>query len=480
MAVIATPAVRPPDESEPSLRRALAGAPTVKAACGAVVADLATDAGLMPSVYLVRGGRLRCQAVTRYWQVFDGMPPGAGVIGRTFSSGTNTVIANTRSSSDYLEAVPAVCAEVCVPVRVAGQVVGAINVESEQPLPVDDLVVALERSASRLGERIEELGGLERESRPARLARHAAALAALTDAPSLFERVLEAARDVAEMESAVMALHDDRGGYTTLAQGVHADALEALPTKVLDQLNAWVESMTSAYTIGEPTGHGFVGHEPLRAAGAEALVVLPIGGVGTHRGVLLLTDSAPIALDTEDVELLELLASQATACLATATALEEMGERAARDALTGLGHHATFHSALAEGCSGPTEPRLALLVVDVDGFKAVNDDFGHQAGDRLLTDVSQALDGALGGDDCLFRIGGDEFAALLRVGDRPEREAEATAERLRDAVAASGQPSVSIGVAIREPGEQPSSLFARADAALYRAKRGGRDATVLA
>lgn len=472
MGAIAAPAEPLPDTDASTMRSRLAVADTVKAACAVVVADLATDSALMPSIYLVRGGRLRCQAVTRYWQVFDGMPPGTGVIGRTFASGTRTVISDTKASDEYLEAVPAVCAEVCVPVCVAGEVVGALNVESEQPLAVDEVVVRLDRSAALLGERIEALGGLGRESRSARLARHAVALAPLDDASSILERVLEAACDVAEMESAIVALREQAGEYTTLARGAHAGALEALPGEVLDQVHGWVESMTSAYTIGEPAGRGFEGHEPLRTAGAEALVVLPIGGIGTHRGVLLLIDSAPIALDTEDVELLELLASQATACLATATALEDLRERASRDALTGLGHHATFHAALAEACAGPSQPRLALLVADVDGFKAVNDSLGHQAGDRLLKEVARALNGALGFGDRLFRIGGDEFAALLPVGDQAVDEAEAAAGRLRAAVAASGQPPVSIGVAIHEPGEHADSLFARADAALYRVKRG--------
>ncbi len=455
------------------VREGLAHAESVKAACAVVVDQLAADEALMPSVYLMRGGRLRCQAVTRYWQVFDGMPAGAGVIGATFASGTPTVITDTRSSGDYLEAVPAVRTEVCVPIRLWGEVVGALNVESEQTLPADELPARMERLAAMLARRIAELGGLERESRSARLARHAAALAALTSAEDILDRVLHAACDVAEMESAIIALRDGSGRYATHGHGPSASALEALPTGVLEKVHGWVESMTSVYTIGEPAGHGFAGHEPLRAAGAEALVVLPLGGVGRQRGVLLLTDSAPIALDTDDVELLELLASQASACLGTAAALEKLRDRAERDPLTGLGHHATFHAALREACSGKDEPRLALLVADIDGFKAVNDRLGHRAGDRLLREAAGALNSALGTGEVLFRIGGDEFAALLRVED--VATAERTAGRLRDAVASGHHPPVSIGIALHAPGEEADSLFGRADVALYRVKRTGRD-----
>jgi diguanylate cyclase (GGDEF)-like protein len=451
----------------------LSGAESVKAACAVVVADLARDPALMPSIYLVRGARLRCQAVSGYWQVFDGMPPGTGVIGATFQSGRPIVVSDTEGSDHYLEAVPAVHSEACVPIRIGEDVIGVINVESEQSLDTSATTARLEQCAELLSARIAELGGLQRESRSERLARHAARLAGLVDAGAIQHLVREAARDVAEMESATIALRQADGSYTVNGLGPQAGALEALAPDVLAQLFGWVESMTSAYTIGEPGGRGFAGHEPLRAAGAEALVVLPLGNAEAPSGVLLLTHSAPIALDTEDIELLELLALQATSALATAEAVAELRRRAASDGLTGLGNHATFHAALAEACARPPRPRLALMVADVDRFKAVNDREGHAAGDRALTKVAGALKSALRAEDRVYRIGGDEFAALVRVADADE--ARATAERLHRAMAESACPPVSIGVALHEREEVAESLFGRADAALYRVKRGGGD-----
>jgi len=451
----------------------LSEAGSVKASCAVVVADLARDPELMPSIYLLRAGRLRCQAVARYWQVLDGLPPGAGVIGATFESGRPMVVSDTTRSGQYLEAVPTVCSEVCVPVRLGGDVIGAINVESERILDTAELAAQLERCAVRLSARIAQLGGLPRELRPERLARHAARLAGLVHADAIQDLVRDAARDVAEMESATIALRRGDGRYSISGAGPQARALEELPSEVLDQVLGWVESVTSAYTIGEPEGRGFAGHEPLRAAGAEALVVLPLGGPKVPRGVLLLTHSAPIALDTEDIELLELLALQATSALATAEAVAELRSRASSDGLTGLGNQAAFHAALADACARPPRPRLALLVADVDGFKAVNDREGHAAGDRVLTGVALGLQSALRAEDRLYRIGGDEFAALVRVAD-PE-EAWATAQRLHRAVSETPGPPVSIGVAIHERKEIGDSLFGRADAALYRVKRAGRD-----
>lgn len=456
------------------LAPALARARTVKAACAAVVDDLAATPGLMPSVYLERGGRLRCQAVTGYWQVFDGMPPGAGVIGSTYAAGEPTVIGDTARSADYLEAVPAVRAEVCVPIRLNGRVAGAINVESERPLHGTETVGRLEHCAAALAVRIGELGGLPSESRPQTLARHAAQLAGLRDVAEIHARVIDAARSIAEMDTAVIAEHRDGETDIVAADGAHAAGLQALSCDVLAEVAGWVRSMSSAYTIGEPTGRGFAGHEALRTAGGEALVVLPLGTADDQRGILLLTDSAPIALDTEDIELLELLAALASTCLASVSALEGLRERAARDPLTGLAHHATFWAALSEACADPPQGRrLALLVVDVDGFKAVNDERGHLDGDRVLLGVARTLEDALGSSDLLCRIGGDEFAALVGVTD--EQEALAVAAQLCAAVARREGPRVSIGIGMHRPPEGENPLFARADAAMYRVKRRGGD-----
>ena len=117
---------------------------------------------------------------------------------------------------------------------------------------------------------------------------------------------------------------------------------------------SWVSHGTSSYTVNEATGRGFAGHEPLRRAGAASLVVLPLAAAGERLGILVLADRAPHSLSTEHVELLELLAFQAASGLRMAAAVLELRDRAARDPLTGLGHHATFYDAL------PTLRRPAL------------------------------------------------------------------------------------------------------------------------
>ncbi|HMQ28042.1 MAG TPA: GGDEF domain-containing protein, partial [Acidimicrobiales bacterium] len=113
-----------------------------------------------------------------------------------------------------------------------------------------------------------------------------------------------------------------------------------------------------------------------------------------------------------------------------------------------------------------------------DHFKAVNDAGGHQAGDRVLRDLALCMARELRGGDDLYRVGGDEFAAVL-VGITDPQQALEVAERVR-AVARGAGTTVSVGIASGLAGElDGDELFRRADAALYRAKGGGRDAAVL-
>jgi two-component system cell cycle response regulator len=123
---------------------------------------------------------------------------------------------------------------------------------------------------------------------------------------------------------------------------------------------------------------------------------------------------------------------------------------------------------------------LALVRVDVDHFKAINDTHGHQAGDQVLADVARRLAGAVRGGDELARWGGDEFVAILPGPDKPG--ALRAAERLRAAVAAAPVQAAETELAVTVSvgwahwsGDTPDDLLARADRALYRAKDAGRD-----
>ncbi|WP_313954232.1 diguanylate cyclase [Accumulibacter sp.] len=153
------------------------------------------------------------------------------------------------------------------------------------------------------------------------------------------------------------------------------------------------------------------------------------------------------------------------------------------DALTGVGNRRHLDENLAaewQRARRYGQP-LSLLIFDIDHFKRVNDTWGHEAGDRVLQEVGALLRTFLRDSDRASRLGGEEFVLLMPGSSLVQ--AEAAAERLRQAVAAramSGLPgvTVSLGVAGLANDEDGSSLLARADAALYRAKQGGRNRVV--
>jgi diguanylate cyclase (GGDEF)-like protein len=146
--------------------------------------------------------------------------------------------------------------------------------------------------------------------------------------------------------------------------------------------------------------------------------------------------------------------------------VERLQERADTDPLTGLLNRAGLLRAAARELarSARSGQPLALAVIDLDGFKKVNDTSGHAAGDRLLADVAAAWSESLRATDVLARQGGDEFVLLLPGADFDE--AATVLDRLREEC----DVEWSCGVAVRKPGDDLDQMLARADVRLYEAK----------
>ena len=168
-------------------------------------------------------------------------------------------------------------------------------------------------------------------------------------------------------------------------------------------------------------------------------------------------------------------------------ARQQLHEQADHDLLTGVANRRQLERRMAEVLARDPRrgARIAVLYCDLDHFKQVNDAHGHAVGDDVLAAVAQGLRGAVRERDIVARLGGDEFVIVLD-GVRDAADAQRVAAKVRDAVsvpvAAGGvtvTPRLSVGIAVGRSGDDPADLLARADAALYRAKDGGRDRAIL-
>lgn len=177
---------------------------------------------------------------------------------------------------------------------------------------------------------------------------------------------------------------------------------------------------------------------------------------------------------------LEATVAQRTADLTQANA--ELLKLATHDALTGVYNRRRFDEKLAENSLlfQRTGRTFALLLIDADYFKRINDTYGHAIGDEVLAHLASVIEKTTRATDFVARYGGEEFAVLLPEVDEPDSP-EVVAEKIRAAVAAAvfptvGQMTVSIGIGVAEPADRDSlALLKRADLRLYEAKAAGRN-----
>lgn len=153
---------------------------------------------------------------------------------------------------------------------------------------------------------------------------------------------------------------------------------------------------------------------------------------------------------------------------------------AATDALTGVGNRRKMDADLRQAAelAARGSPLPAVLVLDIDHFKSINDRFGHEAGDRVLSEFAQLISHAVRQSDRVYRMGGEEFLVLLPMVD--PNGLDVVAEKLRRCIEANlrwagGTVTCSLGAALHQRGESVDAWVGRADKALYQAKQDGRN-----
>jgi diguanylate cyclase (GGDEF)-like protein len=300
------------------------------------------------------------------------------------------------------------------------------------------------------------------------------------DPAGVLDLIVDSLGSLVQHDSLVVYRLDRQAGVlkVVLARDVQQDLIAAHEPSIDAGLNGWVVRTGDAILTNDadrdPRSVQIpgTGHDP------ESIIVCPLLADGIAVGTLNISrlGEPRVPFSQDEFELVRLFAAQASVAMRNAETHGAVRLAAEHDALTGLRNHGAFQrdlgAALARG--GP----LALLMLDLDEFKAFNDTRGHPAGDDLLVAIGAALREAVRGSDLVYRYGGDEFALIV-----PGASAATAGEistRVRSSVARLTEQdgplvTVSIGVALSpDDGTVKSPLIDAADRALYAAKPGGR------
>ena len=303
------------------------------------------------------------------------------------------------------------------------------------------------------------------------------------DARAVLDQVTDRLAAVVGYDNIAIELIDRATGRLRpfSARGVHAD--EYLKEWEPDEITALVIRHGEAQLVKDELADPRVAQFESTGPVAGSLIVAPLRGRDGVTGVLTLERlGTEDRFTEEEFELVKLFAAHASIALQNADVYQAVEIRAQTDGLTGLKNHATFQEMLVRAVTRG-DP-FSLIMLDLDEFKGYNDAHGHQAGDRLLRAIAEALVRAGRESDQVFRYGGDEFTLILPATDAHGAQAvarkatsaiEETSRRVARGTRSQHVVTASIGVATYpDDGTDRESIVLAADRACFVAKRGGR------
>jgi diguanylate cyclase (GGDEF)-like protein len=301
------------------------------------------------------------------------------------------------------------------------------------------------------------------------------------DVDSVMELVAERAQALTHAAGAVVELADGDSMVSRASSG-GGRALLGLRFKRSGSLSGLCVDQGRALRCHHSETDHVADRESCGCAGLRSMIVAPFRHNAGVAGVLKVLSPRPRAFDRADLHILQLMADLIAAALYRAAKYEasELFHRATHDSLTGLANRAFFLDRLQHRLAQAqrNSESLAILNLDIDRLKQVNDSHGHRAGDAAIREIAARIQNTSRDSDTVARIGGDEFVVLLsRVDDRAG--ALLQAQRLAESI---GLPfqfeqhaltlSASIGLALYpQDGPDLDSLLEKADQSMYRMKR---------
>jgi diguanylate cyclase (GGDEF)-like protein len=315
---------------------------------------------------------------------------------------------------------------------------------------------------------------LERAQEEGRRNRFLGELGGSIDLDEVLSRTLEAGGAIPGVDAALVSIQTDGEKPIVATMGLSA------------------EEAQRQVISGPPNGHearaiSLVYQYPPSLEGEELVhsgLAVPVPGEAATLGfIAIYSRSQSHRFEEEMIRELEELSKRAGPAIENARRFKEARKLADLDALTGLHNRRYFHETLAREVSRAHRygRQLALIVFDLDDFKAINDRIGHLSGDAVLAETAVRVREAVRSADIACRVGGDEFAVILP--ESSTHDADQLYHRLRGAVSSrpvgqAGRLFVSAGIAEIQPDDDPTTFFERADEALYRAKELGKGQVV--
>ncbi len=329
----------------------------------------------------------------------------------------------------------------------------------------------------------EQTLALERQLRGQReLLQISESLLTTLDERGVLESITDGLGRLVESDNVAIEVVDPASGLLTplAAHGVHEARYMEPWGSGETGIATWVVEHNEPVLIADERSDPRV-NQFLEDSGAldGSLIVVPLRGRGGAIGVVTIERlGLEGTFGAEEFELVQLFAAQVSIALQNAEVFQAVEIRARTDDLTGLLNHGTFQEWLERSVREGAP--FSLIMLDLDDFRLVNNDLGHQAGDAALRRISAALVHAGRESDFVFRYGGDEFTFILPRTD--EAGALRVAERVKGAVAgAEARVTASVGSAtFPADGDTASDILLAADRACFVAKRAGRDRVVTA
>jgi diguanylate cyclase (GGDEF)-like protein len=408
-----------------------------------------------------------------------------GIVGTVTATGRTILAPDVTKDPHYVQAIADTRSEVCTPIRAMGRVIGAINAESRY-------LNAFTRADAELLEAVgayigEELERLKLRDEALRRSGHEAALLQVAS------RVLEPSNLRAVLES-ILDQTQALFGYSDQAvllldhatNELYPVALRGYPQEIYDM----------RFKVGE---HGIVGHvaatgepyysphvprDPRYHAGkldTLSEVAFPLVVDGRVIGVLNVESPRPGDFPPEVRTVLEAFAALAALAIHRARLTEDLQRLSLTDELTSLANRRALLETLTReiAVARRTDRSLSVIMIEVDGFKRINDRYGHLRGDEVLISTARELKASLRAMDLATRYGGDEFVLILP--NTGTEDARVVAERVRRKMPeilgqAELRITCSIGIAsFPVDGDSPEALLNAADRAMYRVKKAGGD-----